>query len=154
MPTVAVAPTPVTPAVQVVTVQPPPTVGLVQPRSVPDLTARRIRRTGAGLRIAGWSMFATWYGASFIAAATLVGEDEETGWLFFPVLGPVILGTTVDAGVAVLSWFATLSQAAGLAMLIAGYVRRARVRRNMRASLAVLPAGPGGPMGLTVAGAF
>lgn len=152
----------------------PQEVGVGQ---VDYLTYRMQQRAGRGLRIAGWISFGVLYGASFIAAISISAYDgADEGWpLFLPVVGPYIMGGRLIAdaeycdswgcyddeeqrGAGVAAIMVGLLETAGFAMLVAGYVRRARARRQGAAAqrtLAIVPGGPAadGP-GLSLAGTF
>ncbi len=133
------------------------------------LTLRRQRRAGRGLRIAGWITFGTMYFASFMAGIALSDNEDNSYPLFIPLVGPAIVGTRLireanddfysegQKGAGVAAWLGSLVQIAGFSMLVAGYVRRARARRNGYAdtqprprSVALIPTGNG----LSLSGLF
>lgn len=158
--------------------------GVVMPQQVggqPDFyTLRLQRRAGRGLRVGGWIVFGTTYFISLMAGIGMTASGEsDDGWpLFIPGVGPFItaarlLGDTScdgdvtcrydednDVGGA-FSILAGLLQIGGIAMLAAGYARRARVMRQGVASerrrgrnVAFLPAGPGDGPGVSLAAVF
>jgi len=75
------------------------------------------------------------------------------------VLGPAIVAMRdgLPEEVAGLCWTVTIAQAIGVALLVSGYARRARMRRRLLGQdrgFALLPTGPGTPAGVTLAARF
>jgi hypothetical protein len=130
--------------------------------------ARRQRRAGLGLRIAGWTMFGLTYFSSFMAGVAISQEDSDDGWpLMIPLVGPAIVGFRLfdeeeATGLGVLAIVWSILEVAGLTMAVAGHVRRARARRQVLQvggsgpgrRVAVVPQGPAGSAGLSLAASF
>jgi len=145
-------------------VQPQPTAApALDPATVRAQYREMQRASGRRLRVAGWVLLPIGY--LFAIGAGAMADDGGVGngvWTCtIPVLGPLVSlywfidyagrGEGNEVPAIMLPIVSLGMQAAGLALLIAGYVRRARFRRAQglaltdasQASLRFLPGGPG-----------
>lgn len=116
------------------------------PQTQPYQEPQKPRRRGKGLMIAGWTMFGASYLSTVLVGAVLYdasklcdsvgGDCRRTGaGLFVPVVGPLIEVGRAESNTAtgtIFAVFATLVQAAGLSMGIAGtvlFVRDGKARQ-------------------------
>ncbi len=92
------------------------------------------------LWISGAGLFAGTYFSTVVAGAVVAGGDQDAGWFFIPIAGPLAFGASVQddnkgsliAGMT----FVSLAQATGVAMFIGGLAAHHRVLvRNDRASV-------------------
>jgi hypothetical protein len=166
-----VAATPAQPAPpSVVQTQPvaPQTTIVAPVVEAPVPRARPPRPPGRGLRLGGWITTGVTYGLALLVGAALmsVGDDDsiDWGWKFIlPIVGPAVAMVTnldgEDRALSVWGFLWSAGEALGVILLAVGYTRGQRAPREEAASrppagLAVLPGGPGGLPGLSLAGWF
>jgi hypothetical protein len=141
---------------------PEPSPAIVEAQSAPR---QRVRMPGRGLVIAGWSLF----GAGYLISATtgiIMWDSVRYGWFpIIPVVGSAMYGVhlfsmegddaerTAYRMLGVLMFIPSIMQAGGLALAIAGHVRRSRWQRE-HGEFAFFPIGPQNTPGLSLSGVF
>jgi hypothetical protein len=92
------------------------------------------------------------YVAGFVAAAT--DTTYNRGWLFVPVIGHAVFASTTTTYIGFFEgilWAGTLGQAAGITMIVLGFVLAGRsVPVASNANLRVLPGVSPDSLGLTL----
>lgn len=156
------------PATQGASPTPPPSYGYYVAPTQPAQPVRRdapVPERARGGYQPTWALlgpglgaFVSTYGAALLAGVEIelsYGTDEESAWLFVPVIGPWVLVGYADGSVDAQLGFALLglAQTAGAALMIAGLAINARAGDD-EVVVSFAPIAAPGSAGLSAVGRF